>query len=134
MIIFTLMSRGRYIDFKIIKKYARQLRTNLTTSEKVLWKELRGRKLNSLKFLRQHPIVYKADLSGLNYFVADFYCAEKKTVIELDGSIHQFRIDYDNFRDSCFAEMGIHVLRISNDELKDIDKVLLKIRTFLSNI
>jgi very-short-patch-repair endonuclease len=83
----------------------------MTDSEKLLWKQLRNRKLSGYKFLRQHPIVYKADYKGLNYFIADFYCAEKKMVIELDGPIHQDSEEYDRFRDFEMKEKGRYVLR-----------------------
>jgi very-short-patch-repair endonuclease len=73
------------------------LRRNLTDSEKILWEHLRNRKLAGYKFLRQHPVIYKADYKGLNYFIAYFYCDAKKAVIELDGSIHKETVEYDQF-------------------------------------
>jgi very-short-patch-repair endonuclease len=72
------MGKGKYLDFKVIKKHGRELRNNMTDSEKLLWGKLRNQQLSGYKFLRQHPIVYKADYKGLHYFIADFYCAEKK--------------------------------------------------------
>ena len=68
------MSKSNYLDIKTIKKHARELRRNVTDSEKELWEQLRNRRLSGYKFLRQHPIIYKADYKGLNYFIADFYC------------------------------------------------------------
>jgi len=128
------MGRGRYIDFKVIKKHARELRKEETRSEILLWNKLRNRKLDGFKFLRQHPIVYKADYKGLNYFVADFYCHEKKVVVELDGSVHDENPEYDQFRDSEMKEMGIKVLRIKNEDLVNLDEVLSRIRSFLNSI
>lgn len=61
---------------------ARLLRKVSTEAEDLLWQELRNRKLMGLKFRRQHP---------LKNFVADFYCAEKNLVIEVDGNVHQGR-------------------------------------------
>ena len=72
------MVKSKYLDFKIIMKHARELRNNATDSEKLLWEQLRNRKLSGYKFLSQHPIVYKADYKGLNYFIADFYCDKKR--------------------------------------------------------
>ena len=66
------MSKSNYLDIKTIKKHARELRRNVTDSEKELWEQLRNRRLSGYKFLRQHPIIYKADYTGLNYFIADF--------------------------------------------------------------
>ena len=128
------MGKSKYLDFKVIRKHANELRNNMTDSEKLLWKQLKNRQLSGYKFLRQHPIVYKADYKGLNYFIADFYCDKKKTVIELDGPIHKDTEEYDMFRDSEMKEMGIHVIRLKNDELENIDRVLQIINSFLDVI
>ncbi len=77
------MGKGKYLDIKVIKKHARELRNSTTGSEKLLWKQLRNRTLSGYKFLRQHPIIYKADYKGLNYFIADFYCHAKKRLLNL---------------------------------------------------
>jgi len=129
-----LVSKSNYLDIKTIKKDARELRRNLTDSEKVLWEQLRNRRLSGYKFLRQHPIVYKADYKGLNYFIADFYCDSKKTVIELDGSIHDEKEEYDQFRDEEMKLLGLHVLRLKNEELSDMNIVIEKIISFLNTI
>jgi very-short-patch-repair endonuclease len=53
------MGKIKYLDYKVIKIHARELRNNMTESEKLLWEQLRNRKLSGYKFLRQHPIVFK---------------------------------------------------------------------------
>lgn len=128
------MNKSKYLDFKVIKKHARELRKSMTDSEKLLWRLLRNRNLSGYKFLRQHPIVYKADYKGLNYFIADFYCDEKKTVIEIDGMVHQYTKEYDEFRDIEMKDKGIHVLRLKNDELSNQTEVLQKIQDYLDLI
>jgi very-short-patch-repair endonuclease len=128
------MSRNNYLDIRTIKKHARELRKNATGSEKQLWEQLRNRQLSGYKFLRQHPVIYKADFKGLNYYIADFYCNEKKTVIELDGSIHNERIEYDRFRDEELRYKGLNVLRLKNEELTDMSTALEKIKSFLYSI
>jgi very-short-patch-repair endonuclease len=128
------MGKSKYIDYKVIKRHARELRNNLTGSEMLLWKHLRNRQLSGYKFLRQHPILYKADYKGINYFIADFFCKEKETVIELDGPIHELNVEYDQFRDSEMKEKGIYVLRIKNEELGNINIVLEKIKNQLNSI
>jgi len=120
-----------YLDYKVIKAHARELRKSMTDSEILLWEKLRNRNFLGYKFLRQHPIVYKADFQGLNYFVADFYCDEKKAVIELDGPIHETTIEYDQFRDEELKRLGLRILRLKNDELENMDDTLLKIKLFL---
>jgi len=102
-------------------EYSRELRQTSTEAEKLLWKELRGKKLKGLKFRRQHP---------LDKYVADFYCHEKKLVIELDGAVHDEKEnkEYDQARTIELAGLKINVLRFRNDEVEnDIDKVLKKI-------
>ena len=128
------MVKSKNLDFQEIKKHVRELRLNMTGEEKLLWNEIRNRKLSGLKFLRQHPIIYKGDLTRLHYFVADFYCAEKKAVIEIDGPIHEKNKDYDEFRDSELINLGFKILRINNEELINIKSVLQKIATFLQSI
>src|SRR4030042_1011506 len=128
------MSKYRKFDLSEIKKHARELRNNMTEPEKILWDELRGRKLSGFKFLRQHLILYKGNLIRYNYFIADFYCYEKKAVIELDGPIHDTTEEYDQFRDLELQELGIRILRIKNEELIDMKEVLNKITLFLNQI
>ena len=69
----------------------------------------------------------------MKYFVADFYCDNKKTVIELDGPIHQNNLEYDQFRDEEMVYLGLHILRIKNEELLDMEHVLKKIETYLNS-
>jgi very-short-patch-repair endonuclease len=128
------MSYYKRFDFKKIKVHSQHLRKNMTESEKLLWNELRGRKLSGFKFLRQHPIIYQGNLVRYNYFVADFYCSEKKAVIELDGPIHGTTEEYDQFRDSELINMGIRIIRIKNEELDDINQTKEKILGFLNSI
>jgi very-short-patch-repair endonuclease len=128
------MDKSQHFNFKVLKEHAKELRSCMTDSEKLLWRELRNRKLSGYKFLRQHPIVYKSNYEGLNYFIADFYCAWKKTVIELDGPIHETTAEYDEFRDSEMEFLGIHVLRLKNDELINMEETLQKIENYLRSI
>jgi ribosomal protein S18 acetylase RimI-like enzyme len=66
--------------------YAQDLRQEPTSAEELLWHNLRNRKLDDLKFRRQHPI---------DKYIADFYCHEKLLVIELDGFIHNLQENKD---------------------------------------
>ena len=128
------MNRVKRFDFNIIKKLAQELRKNGTDSERLLWKELRGRKLSGYKFLRQHPVLYKGNLKRYNYFIADFFCDEKKAIIELDGPIHEKHQEYDQFRDYELRELGFNLLRIKNEELENMNDVLNRIKSFLNQI
>ncbi len=64
----------------LIFQRARVLRDKETPAEKELWKHLKGKKLDGFKFRRQHPI---------RRYILDFYCHERKLVVELDGGYHE---------------------------------------------
>ncbi|MAL16143.1 MAG: hypothetical protein CL670_11815 [Balneola sp.] len=115
------------LTWKSITEIARELRTNPTPSEKLLWKYLRNRQLGGYKFLRQKPIVHEQHNKRRYFYIADFYCAELKLVVELDGKIHDFQKSYDYQRDYVLNGLGLNVLRIENEELMDLDRVLRKI-------
>ncbi len=116
---------------KSITELARELRRNQTPSEKKLWQEIRYRRVLGYRFLRQKPIIYRKNKKRTYFFIADFYCAEKKLVIELDGKIHDFQKEYDNQRDLVMKQLGVNVLRIKNEELKNMNKVLDNIKSVL---
>lgn len=110
---------------------ARELRKNMTESETILWERLRNRNLVGYKFLRQHPIIYDYNSKPAKYFVADFYCASKKLIVEVDGKIHDTQTEKDLFRDSTLKLRGYKILRIKNDEISNIENILLKIANIL---
>ena len=91
-------------------QYGRELRQESTEAEKLLWAELRNRKLNGLKFRRQHP---------LDKFIVDFYCNEKKLVVELDGGVHNEKVnkEYDEARTAMLAGLSVIVLRFKNEDV-----------------
>ena len=111
-------------------KRARELRQNMTKAEERLWKELRNRKFLGLKFLRQHPFIYQVIHNEPRYFIADFYCAEKKLVIEVDGKIHDFQEEEDKWREDILKSLDLKILRIKNEEVEDMDVVMEKIKAF----
>ena len=89
-----------------VQRHARALRREMTDSERHLWSCLRGEQLG-VKFRRQHPF---------GAYVADFVCLEPKLVVELDGSQHADRVEYDAARDRFFRTHGFEVLRFATDE------------------
>jgi len=106
---------------------ARQLRQCYTEEEDILWQALRNRKLGGLKFRRQHPF---------GIYILDFYCAEKKFEIELDGAQHfttegQF---YDNERERFLLNFEIRTIRFANHRIRnDLEKVLEEILFFANS-
>jgi very-short-patch-repair endonuclease len=102
-----------------IRLRARQLRKHMTPAEKTLWQQLRARRLQGLKFRRQHP---------LGPFIADFYCAAHHLVIEVDGDIHDLQVEEDAARTHLLEDYGYRVIRFRNEEIeKNLDVVLSKI-------
>ena len=86
---------------------ARQLRKNMTDAELFLWKKIRRKSLG-YRFIRQYIV---DDL-----YIVDFYCQEKRLVIELDGGQHADNTE-DVKRQKYLKEKGIIVLRFWNDEI-----------------
>ena len=99
-----------------IQQRARELRQEMTPAEELLWGRLRRKQLNGLKFRRQHP---------LGPFIADFYCAKYRLVVEIDGDVHKGQREYDIVRTEWFEAHGYRVIRFRNDDvIKDIETVL----------
>jgi very-short-patch-repair endonuclease len=116
------------MKYKDVKEYARKLRLNPTPAEKELWKHIRKKQLEGRLFLRQHPVFYEHFRYESFCFIPDFFCYKEKLAIELDGPIHNLTKEKDERKDAILAHHGIRVLRIQNDELTDIEKVLNKIK------
>lgn len=89
---------------------ARALRKNMTKEERHLWYDFLS--TYSLKFVRQKV---------LGKYIADFYCPEKKAVIELDGSQHyeDAGMKNDAYRTEYLEQFGIHVIRIPNNAVNE---------------
>jgi type I restriction-modification system DNA methylase subunit len=109
--------RGGF-DFSGQLELARGLRRRSTPAEALAWELLRDRRFLGLKFRRQHQI---------GDYVVDFYCDEKKLVVEFDGPVHanarRHRIDHK--RDAYLLSAGMTVLRIPNQRLLDETEAVL---------
>lgn len=95
---------------KNLKLPSRDLRSNMTDAEQLLWQRLRRKQILGLQFYRQKPI--------LN-FIVDFYCAAANLVIECDGGQHYTEdgLLADQIRDQTLSELGLLVLRFSNRQI-----------------
>ena len=87
---------------------AKQLRKEMTKEERHLWYD----------FLRTHPVRFSRQ-KILGKYIADFYSAETKLVIELDGSQHyeDGNAEKDAERTVFLEEYGLTVIRIPNNEV-----------------
>jgi very-short-patch-repair endonuclease len=88
-------------------KRARELRADVSKTERQLWPHLRNSALGA-PFRRQHPV---------GPFFADYYCAPLSLVIELDGPLHD--AERDSRRDVWMTSNGIAVMRFSFQEIED---------------
>ncbi|QNH52117.1 DUF559 domain-containing protein [Acinetobacter venetianus] len=95
---------------KNLKLPSRDLRSNMTDAEQLLWQRLRRKQILGLQFYRQKPI--------LN-FIVDFYCSAANLVIECDGGQHytQVGLETDQNRDYALSELGLLTLRFSNHQI-----------------
>ena len=87
---------------------AKQLRKEMTKEERHLWYD----------FLRKHPARFSRQ-KVLGKYIADFYSAKAKLVIELDGSQHyeDGGAEKDAERTAFLEEYGLRVIRIPNNEV-----------------
>ncbi|PIV20416.1 MAG: DNA (cytosine-5-)-methyltransferase [Deltaproteobacteria bacterium CG_4_8_14_3_um_filter_45_9] len=101
-------------------KLARGLRKSHTDAELLLWKYLRTRQMDGVKFRRQQPI---------GKYIVDFVSFEKRIVIELDGGQHSAEQERDRERDNWLSKQGFKVLRFwDNEVLQNLEGVLEVIR------
>ena len=90
-----------------LKNRARQLRKNMTDSEKTLWSRLRGKQVLGVQFYRQKPI---------GGYIVDFYAPKANLVLEIDGSQHNVgdHVELDKQRDHYLASLGLKVMRFNS--------------------
>jgi very-short-patch-repair endonuclease len=87
---------------------AKRMRREPSTTERTLWRLLRDRRLEGLKFRRQVPI---------GRYIADFICLRHRLIVEADGPLHDELHDAE--RDAWLASQGFRVLRFPNPALSD---------------
>lgn len=103
------------MNHNFMQDKARELRMYSTEAEKLMWNNLRNRKLG-YKFVRQLVIDEK--------YIVDFVCAEKRIILEIDGGQHCDN-EQDKLRDEYLQNMGYRVIRLWNNEvLNNIDGCL----------
>ena len=90
------------------KDQRKSLRNQMTNAEVVLWLALKNRGVGGYKFRRQQ---------GIGSYILDFYCPELKLCVELDGSSHDYKYDYDEQRTMFLNNQGIRVVRFKNEQV-----------------
>ena len=107
--------RPHKVDPDLLER-AKAMRHEPAPAEQKLWRCIRNRRLNGFKFRRQH---------GVTRFITDYYCAECKLVVELDGDSHEGRAQYDRNRTELLKAEGLHLIRFLNTDLfENLDGVL----------
>jgi very-short-patch-repair endonuclease len=113
---------GQHVTKEKLER-AKELRREMTPAEKLLWQEVRAKKLG-VRFRRQQII---------QGFIVDFYCHKSALVVEVDGDIHDLQQEEDARREKVLSAMGLRVVRFGNDEvMKDLSAVVGKIRESIS--
>jgi very-short-patch-repair endonuclease len=108
-----------------LKFRARRLRIKCTHAEALLWTRIRRKSLG-YEFHRQVPI---------DEYIVDFYCHELRLAIEVDGSSHDNKQDYDQRRQRRLESMGVRFVRFENSDvnkgLSEVIRVLHDVMTEL---
>ena len=104
-----------------LKDYSHELRTtSVSKAEKFLWKAALSRNQLGVKFKRQRPI---------DNFIVDFFCQELGLIIEIDGSSHFYKSDYDAYRQNKLVSLGYSMIRFpEGDVLNRFEVVLSEIQ------
>ena len=99
-----------------LKPRARELRKNSTLSEILFWCVVKNRQFFGLDFNRQKII---------GNYIVDFYCPRLHMVVEIDGSSHANKHEYDYARDAYLYSLGLHVMHVYDmDVRQDVNGVL----------
>jgi len=95
---------------KNLKKFSQDLRRNMTKEKRHLWYD----------FLKTHPLQFNRQKVIGNYIVY-LYCYQAKLIIELDGGQHfeDKSLVNDQSRTEYLNSLGLHMLRIPNNEIWD---------------
>jgi very-short-patch-repair endonuclease len=93
---------------KALRPLRKNLRNDSTDAERQLWKILRGKQLQGLKFRRQY---------GVGNYILDFYCPKIRLAIELDGGQHMDKREVDDARTAYLNSQDISVLRFWNNDI-----------------
>jgi very-short-patch-repair endonuclease len=96
------------LKFKILRA-ARDLRKDPTPTEAILWAELRGKRLNGIKFRRQQPV---------GPFIVDFYAPSLRLVVEIDGAVHHLQQEADQTRQMVLESLDLTILRFSDAQVE----------------
>ncbi|WP_278034297.1 endonuclease domain-containing protein [Flavobacterium nitratireducens] len=108
---------------KVLSDRARALRKAGVLSEVIFWRQVRNDTFWSVDFDRQRII---------GSFIVDFYVKSLGLIIEIDGSSHNDKEEYDAVREEFFINLGLNVYRISDFRVKhDLDNVMKELENYI---
>lgn len=91
-----------------LRQFSKNLKSEMTEAEKLLWSKIRRKQLNGVKFCRQKIV---------GNYIVDFLSFEKRLIIELDGGQHASQTEYNSVRTKYLEEQGFTVIRFWNNEV-----------------
>ncbi len=92
-----------------LKDRARELRKAGNLSEVLLWNQVKNKQFLGLDFDRQKII---------GNYIVDFYCKNLGIIVEIDGSSHDEKVEYDEERDNYLESLGLKILHIQDMDIK----------------
>ncbi len=104
-----------------LRRYAKELRQAGNLSEVLFWNKVKRKQFLGFDFDRQKII---------GNYIVDFFCVDKGVVIEIDGSSHNDKGNYDIERDLFLESLGLIVIRIP---VKDIMQNMMAVLRFLEH-
>jgi very-short-patch-repair endonuclease len=108
-----------------LKQRARELRKAGNLSEVLFWQQVRNKKFIELDFDRQKII---------GNYIVDFFVKSLGLVIEIDGSSHDSKIEYDKERENYLKSLGLKIFRIPDIEVKkNLDGVMYGLKGFIKD-
>ncbi len=102
--------RGPKSGFRKTIRLRRDLRHNPTAAELAFWSHIANKRFINFKFRKQH---------GIGPYIVDFYCAQKKVIIEIDGDTHATDKgpERDKNRTAYLESLGYKVIRYNNRDV-----------------
>ena len=108
---------------KELKDYAKRNRHKGNIAEVVFWKHVNKKQFYGIDFNRQYIV---------GNYIADFYARSLCLVVEIDGSSHNEKMNYDSERDLYMQSLGLKVFRTTDyDVMNNLDIVLRELKEFI---
>ena len=104
-----------------LKERARQLRKAGNLSEVLFWNQVKNKQFKNFDFDRQKII---------GNYIVDFFCTNCNVAIEIDGSSHDNKQEYDAARDEYLETLGLEIIHIADIDVK---KNISAVMTMLHN-